>query len=159
MLTTLMTKYLIFILLTALQIPTSLERIVSLQTCKRSRHCQFIILCQKDSLVMTLRYSCSIMSSDISYMIVVLHAWNMHVHMICIVLWDMSISLHSFALFVSVRLQLTSRPHEYMIDGLSRHPCIACKSDALDSPLENLPLNSVSTAASFSHLTSWLTSD
>lgn len=60
--------------------------------------------------------------------------------------------MHSFAPFVSVRLQLTSRPHEYMIDGLSCHPCVACKSDTLDSPLENLPLNSVSTAASFPHL-------
>lgn len=76
-------------------------------------------------------------------------------HEICMFTWFalyceiwVFLCIHSLHLFQSGY----SWPHEYMIDGLSHHPCIACKSDALDSPLENLPMNSVSTAASFSHL-------
>lgn len=67
-------------------------------------------------------------------------------HKICMFTWfalycEIWVFLYAFirSIFL-VRLQLTSGPHEYMIDGLSRHPCIACKSDALDSPLENLPI-------------------
>lgn len=48
----------------------------------------------------------------------------------CIVRYEY-FSMHSFTPFVSVRLQLTSGPHEYLIDGLSRHPSDVCKSDAL----------------------------
>lgn len=68
----------------------------------------------------------------------------------CIVRYEY-FSMHSFAPFVSVRLQLTSGSHEYLIDGLSCHPCGVCKSDALDRPLEYLPQNPVS-GSFFSYL-------